>query len=69
MKKIYLSTLVGAFCSLSLFSCSDLDEKVYSSITEQNYQYSEVPAASENIKQQGLAEVRASSFGFRFYAV
>lgn len=37
MKKIYLSTLVGAFCSLSLFSCSDLDEKVYSSITEQNY--------------------------------
>ncbi len=42
MKKIYLSTLVGAFCSLSLFSCSnDLDEKVYSSVTEQTYNYSE----------------------------
>lgn len=41
MKKIYLSTLVGAFCSLSLLSCNDLDENVFSSITEQNYQYSE----------------------------
>lgn len=41
MNTYYIKTFVGALCSLSLLSCSnDLDEKVYSSITEQSYNYS-----------------------------
>ena len=41
MNTYYIKTFVGALCSLSLLSCSnDLDEKVYSSITEHSYNYS-----------------------------
>ena len=37
---IYIKLLLGACCSASLLSCSnDLDEKVYSKITEQTYNY------------------------------